>query len=61
MICLSVDAMLGSSAVALAAAPIIALRVMALTLDMTKLTRKTHDSMRARHDATSLGQLTATT
>ena len=40
LICLSVDAMLGFGAVALAAVPIIALEVLALTLDLAKLTRK---------------------
>ena len=46
LICLSVDAMLGISAVALAAVPIIALEVLALTLDLTKLTRKVTEDQR---------------
>ena len=39
-ICLSVDVMLGAGALALAAVPIIVLEVLALAMDLTKLTRK---------------------
>jgi hypothetical protein len=40
VVCLSVDLLLGAGAVALAAVPIIALEVMALTLDLAKAGRK---------------------
>ena len=46
LICLSVDLLLGTGAVMLAAVPIIALEVMALTLDLTKLTRKSTEHVR---------------
>jgi hypothetical protein len=46
LICLSVDAMLGFGAVALAAVPIIALEVLALALDLAKGTRKVADRRR---------------
>jgi hypothetical protein len=46
VICLSVDLLLGAGAVALAAGPIIVLEVMALTMDLTKLARKTTSSER---------------
>lgn len=46
LICLSVDAMLGFGAVALAAVPIIALEVLALALDLAKGTRKLADRRR---------------
>jgi len=39
-ICLSVDLLLGAGALALAAAPIVVLEAMALTMDLTKLSRK---------------------
>lgn len=46
VICLSVDLLLGAGAVALAASPIIALEVLALTMDLLKLTRKTAEAYR---------------
>ena len=49
-ICLSVDLMLGAGALALAAAPIIVLEVMALAMDLTKLTRKATVAQRPRLD-----------
>ena len=48
IICLSVDAMLGAGAIALAAVPIVALEVLALAMDLTKLTRKVTESQAQR-------------
>jgi hypothetical protein len=53
IICLSVDLMLGIGAVALAAAPIIALEVLALGMDATRLSRKLVDTDRQRVDVSS--------
>jgi hypothetical protein len=53
VICLSFDIMLGAGALALAAVPIIALEVLALTLDVTKLTRKIADAQASRPAATA--------
>jgi hypothetical protein len=49
-ICLSVDLLLGAGAIALAATPIIALEVFALTMDLAKLRRKTSDARRRHLD-----------
>jgi hypothetical protein len=48
IICLSVDAMLGAGALALAAVPIVALEALALGMDVTKLSRKVAGAQRAR-------------
>ena len=48
VICLSVDLLLGAGAIALAAPPIIALEVLALGMDLTKLARKTADAQHSR-------------
>jgi hypothetical protein len=48
IVCLSVDAMLGAGALALAAVPIVALEALALGMDVTKLSRKMAGAQRAR-------------
>jgi len=48
VVCLSVDALLGAGAVALAAGPIVALEVMALSLDLVKVRRKVTEHQPAR-------------
>ena len=54
IICLSVDAMLGAGALALAAVPIVALEALALGMDLTKLTRKVGDGHRVRAASATL-------
>jgi hypothetical protein len=49
-ICLSVDLLLGAGAIALAATPIIVLEIVALTMDLAKLTRKVSDARRQHMD-----------